>query len=87
MEFDWDEAKDRANRTKHGVGLDAALRMEWTTAKVERDQRFDYGEARFTAFGYIDARLYCCVFTLRNGVTRVISFRKANSREDRTYGR
>lgn len=86
MEFEWDEAKDAANRAKHGVGLGDAARMEWKTAQEEPDLRFDYRERRTIATGLIEGGLFVCVFTLRNGRKRIIFLRKANSRERRDYG-
>ena len=50
------------------------------------DDRFDYGEARTLAFGRIGGRLFVCVFADRDAERRVISLRKANSREVRRYG-
>ena len=50
------------------------------------DDRFEYGEARTLAFGLIGGRLFVCVFADRDSERRVISLRKANSREVRRYG-
>jgi uncharacterized DUF497 family protein len=50
------------------------------------DSRFDYGETRQIAFGFINNRLFVCVFTDRDNERRIISLRKANSREVRRYG-
>ncbi|MGC2787336.1 MAG: BrnT family toxin [Roseiarcus sp.] len=49
-------------------------------------QCFDYGETRQIAFGFINNRLFVCVYTDRGDERRVISLRKANSREVRRYG-
>ncbi len=86
MEIDWDEEKDAANRAKHGVGLGDAARLEWGTAKIEVDDRFDYREERLVAYAYFGGRLYACVFTDRHTSRRIISLRKANNREIRKYG-
>jgi len=37
--------------------------------------------------GYIDMRLYCAIFVDRGGIRRIISLRKANKREEKTYAR
>ena len=55
-------------------------------AIVREDDRFDYGETRYVAFGPIDDTLYCLVFTFRGTNVRAISLRKANRRENRRYG-
>ena len=50
------------------------------------DDRFDYGETRQVAFGPIRGRLFVCVFVERGATRRIISLRKANSREVKSYG-
>lgn len=81
MEFEWDDAKDRANRAKHGLSLAEAARLDWANGRVEADLRADYGEDRFHIFALIAGRLHLCAYTVRGGKTRVISLRKANRQE------
>ena len=50
------------------------------------DDRFAYGEMRSVAYGFIAGRLFVCVYVDRAADRRVISLRKANSRERRRYG-
>lgn len=50
------------------------------------DNRFDYGETRQIAFGFINDRLFVCVYADRDDERRVISLRKANTREVKRYG-
>ena len=50
------------------------------------DNRTDYRERRFQLLGRIGAQVFFVAFTMRGGVTRIISARKANRREIRTYG-
>lgn len=83
--WDWDEAKRQTNRDKHGIDFAALAQLDWTTAQIEPDNRRDYGEDRFIAVGYIKDRLHKLIFTRRNGRMRVISFRKANRREQRKW--
>jgi uncharacterized DUF497 family protein len=59
--------------------------FDFATALVLRDDRKDYGEDRFRAYGTIRGRLYALVFTRREGKVRVISLRKSNSREIANY--
>jgi uncharacterized DUF497 family protein len=86
MEFEWYEAKDAANRSKHGLGLGEAARLNWGSAVRREDERADYGEVRRMAYAYLRGRLHVCVYTIRDGTVRVISLRKANARERRDYG-
>lgn len=85
MEFEWDPAKDRANRATHGLSLAEAARLDWGEALIRADLRQDYGETRFGALGRVDDRLCVCIFTMREGRHRIISLRKANAREVRDY--
>lgn len=52
---------------------------------IVEDDRFDYGESRYRAMGYIGDRLHVVVFTPRGDAVHVISFRKANKREVKSY--
>jgi len=49
------------------------------------DDRQDYGEKRNFTVGFLDGRMVAFVWTERDGAIRVISMRKANGREQRTY--
>ena len=62
-----------------------ALRTSHETAVFEVDDRRNYGEERITAVGLLDGVADVLVFTMRGEVLRVISFRKANSREAGRY--
>ena len=86
MEFEWDEGKDAANRTKHGVSLGEALLIDWSSGVTVRDDRRDYGEPRWIRFALLSGRLHTCVFTGRAEALRIISLRKSSSREIRKYG-
>ena len=74
---------------KHGVSLAEAAGFEWDAAVVWPDQRRDYGEARMVALGYIGLRIMAVVFVDRPAdkptERRIISLRKANSREVKRY--
>ncbi|RED42385.1 hypothetical protein BJ123_101102 [Rhodopseudomonas thermotolerans] len=79
---DFDPAKDTINRAKHGISL--ARWAEMRVRAIVRDGRFDYGEDRFRAYGYIDGLAYCLVFTFRDGL-RPISLRRAHDKEMRRH--
>jgi uncharacterized DUF497 family protein len=51
------------------------------------DDRCDYGEVRHIAVGYLDNRLHVLCFIETSTGLRVISLRKANSREAKKYGK
>ena len=81
----FDPAKDLINRHKHGVSL-ALGEILFTGQHVTvLDDRFDYGEARQVAFGFVQKRLCVCVYVDRGPDRRIISLRKANQREVQRY--
>ncbi len=86
MDFEFDPWKDEANRAKHGVSLALAEVLFGSPHLTVEDDRFDYGEVRRIAFGHIRERLFVCVFVDRGSTRRIISLRKANSREVKRYG-
>lgn len=79
--FEWDEQKRRSNFEKHGVDFATVARCDWPTALIVRDERQNYGEQRFVAFLLLGIRLHVVVYAQRGAARRLISFRKANSRE------
>lgn len=89
MNVTFDPAKDAVNLAKHGVSLADAAGLEWDTAVVWPDRRHDYDEARMIALGYIGLRIMAAVFVDRPPEQpterRIISLRKANSREVKRY--
>ena len=48
---------------------------------TREDARGDYGERRFISTARLRGRVHVCVWTLRDGQPRIISLRKANTRE------
>jgi uncharacterized protein len=49
------------------------------------DDRFNYGEPRTSCLGEIEGRVFVVTITWRGADRRIISARKANAREQRTY--
>jgi uncharacterized protein len=85
VDVQFDSAKDAANRLKHGLPLAlGALVLMNTVGRIE-DERRDYGESRFNAFGVVDQRLLVRMYTMRGNIYRLISVRKASKQERRTW--
>ena len=87
MDLEWDEGKRRSNLEKHGLDFADAGYLDWETATYVEDKRFSYPEPRFWAFATRAGRLYVVTFCTRGVRVRVISFRKANDREQKRYGK
>ena len=84
--FVWDDQKRAANLRKHGVDFSLAEQFDFASAATVLDNRKDYGERRYRAFGPVAGRMYVLVFTRRGDHVRIISARRANQREIRRYG-
>jgi uncharacterized DUF497 family protein len=86
-EFEWDDAKASANEAKHRVRFDYAAAVFWDDNRLDLDTtRADDGEERRKAVGLIEGKLYTVVYTLRGSVCRLISARRSNAKEGRSYG-
>jgi len=85
MKLIFDPAKNKENIRQRGISFEAADSFDFRTALIWKDTRMDYGESRFCAMGYIGDRLHVLVFTPRGDIMRVISLRKANTREVKRY--
>ncbi len=90
--YEWDAAKDRANRTKHGVDFRTAARVfDDPNMLLIEDRTDEEGEQRWHALGLVGGRaLLIVVHVYREAenseeIIRIISARKANQRESRFY--
>jgi len=86
MEYEWDENKALTNMENHCIDFVDVARFDWDGATIINDKRKDYGETRYLALGKIKGRLMVLVFTWRGNTVRVISLRKANTREVKSHG-
>ena len=71
--FEWDEAKNRANKTKHGVSFDLAQKAFGDPrAVIARDLDHSDREQRYFCFGLVDGGVMTVRFTYRRGRIRII---------------
>jgi uncharacterized DUF497 family protein len=83
--FEWDDRKRAANLAKHGVDFELAkLIFEGPTLEGPDDRR-NYGERRFGAFGIVKGIVLFVVYTWRGRRRRLISARKAGKHEQKIY--
>jgi uncharacterized protein len=86
VRYEWDEAKNRSNRAKHGLDFADAERVFSGRCVSFIDARFDYGEKRLVTLGMLAGRVVVMAHAPRgHEVTRIISMRKANGREQKIY--
>ena len=85
MRFSWSERKRATNLKDHGLDfVDAPRVFEGLTFSYE-DDRFAYGEQRFITLGLLAGVPVSIAHTESEDEIRIISFRKATSREAGTF--
>ena len=90
MRFEWDEAKSRLNRSKHGVSFATAVEVFSDPFCLTIPDRTVHGEKRSWTIGRLENLvILVVVHTSRDEsgeeVTRIISARKATPREQKSY--
>ena len=87
MNFEWDNNKNLINYQKHGLSFEDARIVFFNKTVTFRDDRQDYGEDRFITLGELEKRVVVLIHTQGNHITRIISMRKANAREQARYSK
>jgi uncharacterized protein len=85
MELEWDEAKRQDTLSERKLDFADVDRFDPVSLQTFEDSRLDYGEQRFNTYGHLDGVLCTYCWTLRGNRTRIISMRKANDRERKSY--
>jgi uncharacterized DUF497 family protein len=87
--FEWDEAKDRTNRQKHGVSFEEARSAFLDeNARVMPDPEHSDQEDRFVLLGLsasLRILVVCHCYREDGSVIRIISARRADREEQRQY--
>ena len=84
MEFEYDEAKSRANERKHGIDFERAQTMWEDSDRIEIPARA-VDESRFLVVAKIDGKHWSAVITYREQRRRIISVRRARNEEIAIY--
>ena len=90
MRFEWDAEKAKSNFRKHGVSFDTAVRVFADPFALLEHDRSEGGEYRWQTTGLVDTALILLVAHAdreEDGieVIRIISARRATSKEKRHY--
>ncbi|PID95786.1 MAG: hypothetical protein CSA85_00505 [Alphaproteobacteria bacterium] len=85
MKLEWNETKHSETLAERGLDFADVAALDWDTALTIEDTRKPYPEVRYVTMGYIKGRLCVVAWCYRGDAIRVISLRKANSREVRKY--
>ena len=84
MEFEWDEKKSRANKSKHGIDFNLAIELWKDRDRIEIQTNFT-SENRNALIGKIGGKHWTAIFTRREDAIRIISVRRARKREAGLY--
>jgi uncharacterized DUF497 family protein len=83
--FEWDDDKRLANVQKHGIDFVDAASIFEEDVVVILDDRYDYGETRYIAFGLMHGKVIVVAYTERGARIRLISARRALKNEEIYY--
>jgi len=84
VEFEFDETKSGANKSKHGIGFVEAQALWLDEMLVEIPARTE-DEPRFVVVGMISGKHWSAVITYRGENIRIISVRRARVEEVAIY--
>ena len=84
MEFEFDETKSRANKSKHGIDFVEAQEIWLDEMFVEIPARTE-DEWRFIVVGVISGKHWSAVITYRDDRVRIISARRTRVEEVAIY--
>jgi uncharacterized DUF497 family protein len=91
VRFEWDEAKNQANRRKHGISFETAVLVFEDSNRLEFVERIAEGEERWHAIGCVRGSfLFITVVHTHTEqkdelVVRIISARRATPHERKLY--
>ena len=85
MDIEYPLTKRDDTLAERGLDMARAAEIFDGPTLTAEDDRQDYGETRLITIGFLDGRMVVTVWTQRGEARRIISLRKANEREQKTY--
>jgi uncharacterized protein len=85
MEISYDPEKRAKALAERGLDFENAVYVFAGPTIDVLDDRRDYGEVRWVTYGLLEGRMVALVWTPRGDARHIISMRKANEREQKTY--
>ena len=84
MEFEFDEAKSRTNKARHGIDFVEAQALWEDTDLLEIPAKTE-DEPRAVVIGKIAEKHWSAIITWRNDMIRIISVRRSRREERELY--
>ncbi|MCL2294825.1 MAG: BrnT family toxin [Spirochaetes bacterium] len=86
IELEWDEAKRQKTLKERDLDFELARYILADLNLVCRiDNRRDYKEARYIAYGTVHDQVFKLCYTMRGTVYRIISLHKINEKKQEQY--
>jgi len=82
--FEFDDAKSRANKVKHGIDFVEAQAL-WLDEDLLRIAARSDDEPRYVVIGLIGGKHWSAVITYRGEIVRLISVRRSAVKEVKAY--
>ncbi|TAL27514.1 MAG: BrnT family toxin [Nitrospirae bacterium] len=86
MKFEWDGAKSKANREKHGIDFETAKDLWLDEDRIDIEAPHPV-EKRKIIIAKLHGRLWTAVYTMRSSAIRMISVRHSREKEEKLYGK
>jgi uncharacterized DUF497 family protein len=89
IELEWDEAKRQQTLKERGRDFKRARYILSDPELVRRiDDKKDYKETRYIAYGMVQGQLFKLCYTMRGAVHRIISLHKIHkNKQEKYYGK
>lgn len=84
MEFEFDPRKSAANKREHGIDFAEGQALWDDPERIEIPAK-TLGEQRYMLIGKIQSKHWSAVFAVRGEKTRIISVRRARTKEVDVY--
>lgn len=84
MQFEFDTAKSKSNKKKHGIDFESAKALWEDPDNIGFPAKSD-DEERFALLAMLDGKLWIAFYTLRQERIRIISVRRARTNEKTLY--
>lgn len=84
MKFEYDKAKSKTNKGKHGIDFDEAKALWNDDERIELPSK-DTDECRVLVVALLDGKHWTAIITYRSETVRLISVRRSRKKEMELY--
>ncbi|SFV51345.1 COGs COG2929 [hydrothermal vent metagenome] len=85
MKFEYDEKKSNINKEKHGIDFVEAQKLWQNEDALIVPANVVDGEIRYALISFYKGKCFVAIYTLRDGLYRIISVRRCRKNEERSY--